>query len=112
MAKKKRGAKKKEGSKKKIQMKEKTRAKRTIKARKREETRFIGRAAKIRQSEPATVIEWPRSITHIHTYGKANCGLPFVPTGNARKTASGYRPVRIARTAIRKWCGRPCPTLS
>jgi uncharacterized OB-fold protein len=86
MAKKKRGAKKKEGSKKKIQMKEKTRAKRTIKARKREETRFIGRAAKIRQSEPATVIEWPRSITHIHTYGKLSPFFEGLRKGELRAT--------------------------
>jgi uncharacterized OB-fold protein len=31
--------------------------------------RFIGRATKFRQTEPAAVIEWPRSITHVHTYG-------------------------------------------
>ncbi len=31
--------------------------------------KFIGQVTKIRQTEPATVIEWPRSITHIHTYG-------------------------------------------
>ncbi len=31
--------------------------------------KFIGQITKIRQSEPATVIEWPRSITHVHTYG-------------------------------------------
>ncbi len=31
--------------------------------------KFIGQVTKIRQTEPTTVIEWPRSITHIHTYG-------------------------------------------
>jgi uncharacterized OB-fold protein len=31
--------------------------------------KFIGQVTKIRQTEPAMVIEWPRSITHIHTYG-------------------------------------------
>ncbi len=30
---------------------------------------FVGQVTKIRQTEPATVIEWPRSLTHIHTYG-------------------------------------------
>jgi uncharacterized OB-fold protein len=33
------------------------------------ETKFIGQVTKIRQAKPATVIEWPRSITHVHTYG-------------------------------------------
>ena len=31
--------------------------------------KFIGQVTKIRQTDPATVIEWPRAITHIHTYG-------------------------------------------
>jgi uncharacterized OB-fold protein len=31
--------------------------------------RFIGQATKFRQTEPSAVIEWPRSITHVHTYG-------------------------------------------
>lgn len=30
---------------------------------------FIGQSTQIRQTEPATVIEWPRSLTHFHTYG-------------------------------------------
>jgi uncharacterized OB-fold protein len=30
---------------------------------------FIGETTNIRQTEPATVIEWPRSLTHVHTYG-------------------------------------------
>jgi len=30
---------------------------------------FIGRTTKVRQAGPAMVVEWPRSITHIHTYG-------------------------------------------
>jgi len=33
------------------------------------EITFIGQVTRIRQTEPATVVEWPRSITHIHTYG-------------------------------------------
>jgi uncharacterized OB-fold protein len=36
---------------------------------KRKETKFTGQVTKIRQDKPATVIEWPRSITHVHTYG-------------------------------------------
>ncbi len=31
---------------------------------------FIGQPARVQQTEPAMVIEWPRSITHRHTYGK------------------------------------------
>jgi uncharacterized protein len=31
--------------------------------------KFIGPITKARQAEPAMVVEWPRSITHIHTYG-------------------------------------------
>lgn len=38
-------------------------------AKKLKEVKFIGKVTKIRQKEPATVIEWPRSITHVHTYG-------------------------------------------
>lgn len=33
-------------------------------------TQFIGQPAKVLQTEPAVVIEWPRSLTHRHTYGK------------------------------------------
>lgn len=35
-----------------------------------EVTRYIGQPAKVLQTEPALVIEWPRSLTHRHTYGK------------------------------------------
>jgi len=31
---------------------------------------YTGTPAKILQSEPAMVIEWPRSLAHRHTYGK------------------------------------------
>jgi hypothetical protein len=31
--------------------------------------KFIGQTTKIRQTEPRTVIEWPRALTHVHTYG-------------------------------------------
>ena len=33
-------------------------------------TKYIGKPAKVLQSEPALVIEWPRSLAHRHTYGK------------------------------------------
>jgi len=31
--------------------------------------KFIGQVTKFRQTEPTMVVEWPRAITHIHTYG-------------------------------------------
>ena len=31
---------------------------------------YIGNQVKVLQVEPAMVIEWPRSLTHRHTYGK------------------------------------------
>jgi uncharacterized OB-fold protein len=49
--------------------KKKVQARKRARAIKRAETAFIGETTRIRQSEPAMVIEWPRSITHIHTYG-------------------------------------------
>ncbi|TAK36507.1 MAG: hypothetical protein EPO21_02540 [Chloroflexota bacterium] len=33
-------------------------------------TKYIGEPAKVQETEPAMVIEWPRSLTHRHTYGK------------------------------------------
>ena len=38
-------------------------------AKKLQKTKFIGQVTKIKQTEPQTVIEWPRTLTHIHTYG-------------------------------------------
>lgn len=38
-------------------------------AKKMQQTKFIGQVTKIRQTEPRTVIEWPRTLTHVHTYG-------------------------------------------
>ena len=49
--------------KKKIQTKKKKQIK------KKKEIKFIGKVTKIRQTEPRTVIEWPRTLTHVHTYG-------------------------------------------
>ncbi|MGA3084766.1 MAG: hypothetical protein ABSE95_08210 [Thermodesulfobacteriota bacterium] len=34
-----------------------------------QKTKFVGQVTKIKQTEPQTVIEWPRTLTHIHTYG-------------------------------------------
>jgi uncharacterized OB-fold protein len=38
-------------------------------AQKTKQTKFIGQVTKIKQTKPRTVIEWPRTLTHIHTYG-------------------------------------------
>ena len=54
---------------KKAETKKKGQPKKKVQAKKRKETKFIGKVTKIRQKEPATVIEWPRSLTHVHTYG-------------------------------------------
>jgi uncharacterized OB-fold protein len=64
-------AKKKVEIKKKVQVKAKKKApaKKKNQIQKKKEIQFIGQVTKVRQSKPATVIEWPRSITHIHTYG-------------------------------------------
>ncbi len=40
---------------------------RTLKG--QEEVKFVGQVTRVRQTEPATVIEWPRTFTHVHTYG-------------------------------------------
>ena len=55
-------------------------------AKKLKETTFIGKITKIRQVEPATVIEWPRSITHIHTYGKLSPFFEGLRKGELRAT--------------------------
>jgi len=64
-------AKKKVEIKKKVQVKAKKKApvKKKAQAKKRKETKFIGQVTKVRQAKPATVIEWPRSVTHVHSYG-------------------------------------------
>ena len=32
-------------------------------------TEYIGTPQNVRQMEPAMVVEWPRALTHVHTYG-------------------------------------------
>ena len=44
-------------------------AKRKEETKKNKEVRFIGEVARVHQDEPAIVIEWPRTMTHVHTYG-------------------------------------------
>ena len=62
-------ARKKIQTKKKVQPKKKVQLKKRVKAKEGKQIKFIGQVTKIRQTEPATVIEWPRSLTHVHTYG-------------------------------------------
>ena len=73
-------------AKKKGQLKKNIRAQKNAKLKKRKETKFIGRATKIRQAKPATVIEWPRSITHIHTYGMLSPFFEGLRRGELRAT--------------------------
>ena len=56
-------------TKKKVQPKKTVQSKAKSQSKKKEVVKFIGQAAKVRQHEPAIVIEWPRSFTHVHTYG-------------------------------------------
>jgi uncharacterized OB-fold protein len=78
--------------KKKIQMKKKAatkkkaQPKKKVQAKKRKETKFIGKVTKIRQKEPATVIEWPRSLTHVHTYGMLSPFFEGLKKGELRAT--------------------------
>jgi hypothetical protein len=71
---------------KKIAIKRKTQPKKKAQVKKRKETKFIGKVTKIRQKEPATVIEWPRSLTHIHTYGMLSPFFEGLRKGELRAT--------------------------
>jgi len=79
-------------AKKKIQMRKKTatkkkgQPKKKVQAKKRKETKFIGKVTKIRQKDPATVIEWPRSLTHVHTYGMLSPFFEGLRKGELRAT--------------------------
>jgi uncharacterized OB-fold protein len=90
MAKKKGVAKKKVEAKKpikkKVEIKKKVQVKKKKEARKPAEVKFIGAVTKIRQAEPATVIEWPRSITHVHTYGMLSPFFEGLRKGELRAT--------------------------
>jgi uncharacterized OB-fold protein len=79
-------AKKKVQIKKKIQAKKKVQTKKKVQAKQPKETKFIGRVTKIRQIEPRTVIEWPRSLTHIHTYGLLSPFFEGLRKGELRAT--------------------------
>ena len=86
MAKKKVQIKSKAQSKKKVQPKKKMALKKKVQTKGMEQIRFIGQTTKIRQAEPATVIEWPRSITHVHTYGMLSPFFEGLRKGQLRAT--------------------------
>jgi uncharacterized OB-fold protein len=86
MAKKKMQPKKTVQPRKQTQVKKKVQIKRKALPRKKEGVEFIGRVTKIRQVEPAMVIEWPRAITHIHTYGMLSPFFEGLKKGELRAT--------------------------
>ena len=48
--------------------------------------KFIGQPAKTLQAEPAMVIEFPRSLTHRHTYGKLSTFFKALAKGKLLAT--------------------------
>ena len=84
MTNKKRQAKKKVKTRKKVQVKKNITQRKETK--KREEVRFIGEVTRIRQTEPSTVVEWPRTITHVHTYGMLSPFFEGLKKGELRAT--------------------------
>jgi uncharacterized OB-fold protein len=79
-------AKKKVQIKKKIQPKKKVQIKKKVQAKQPKEIKFIGQVTKIRQTEPRTVIEWPRAMTHVHTYGLLSPFFEGLRKGELRAT--------------------------
>ena len=77
---------------KKAQTKTKVRTKKKVQPKKKVQTKgkgkvkFIGKVTKIRQTEPRTVIEWPRALTHIHTYGLLSPFFEGLKKGELRAT--------------------------
>jgi len=55
-------------------------------AKKMAQVKFVGQVTKVRQEKPAEVIEWPRSITHIHTYGMLSPFFQGLKKGKLRAT--------------------------
>jgi uncharacterized OB-fold protein len=47
---------------------------------------FVGSPTKVVQTEPATVVEWPRSLTHTHTYGLLSPFFEGLCEGKLRAT--------------------------
>jgi uncharacterized OB-fold protein len=79
-------AKKKIKIKKKIKPQKKIQVKRKVQAKKPKETTFIGQAAHIRQTQPAIVIDFPRSLNHVHTYGMLSPFFEGLRKGELRAT--------------------------
>ena len=52
----------------------------------KDEVQFIGSVATVRQYDPNLVIEWPRSIIHIHTYGMLSPFFEGLRRGELRAT--------------------------
>jgi uncharacterized OB-fold protein len=68
-AKKKPQALKKGRTKKELQLKRKAPASKKTAFKEKGDVKFVGQVTRVRQTDPATVIEWPRTFTHVHTYG-------------------------------------------
>jgi uncharacterized OB-fold protein len=69
-------------------IKKKVVAKKKVQPKKKkiEQVKFIGKVTKIRQKDPAEVIEWPRSLTHVHTYGLLSPFFEGLRKGELRAT--------------------------
>jgi uncharacterized OB-fold protein len=72
---------------KRLQTKNKPRPKKRPPSPNQEKVRFIGTTTRIRQTEPTTVIEWPRALTHIHTYGMLSPFFDGLRQGELRATS-------------------------
>jgi hypothetical protein len=79
-------AKKKIQMKKKIQTKKKAQIKRKVQVKKPKEVKFIGKVAHVRQTKPAIVIDFPRSLNHVHTYGLLSPFFEGLTKGELRAT--------------------------
>jgi uncharacterized OB-fold protein len=55
-------------------------------AKKTAHTKFIGHVTRVRQTKPAMVIEWPRTLTHVHTYGMLSPFFVGLKEGKLRAT--------------------------
>ena len=55
-------------------------------AKKTAHTKFIGQVTKVRQTKPGMVIEWPRTLTHVHTYGMLSPFFEGLQEGKLRAT--------------------------
>jgi uncharacterized OB-fold protein len=73
-------------AKKKVQIKKKAATKKKVQAKKPKEIKFIGKVAHVRQTKPATVIDFPRSLNHIHTYGLLSPFFEGLRKGEMRAT--------------------------